>query len=92
MRLQNQIRDLEGQLAGRGGLLKEKETLIIRIKELEGLLARPLFFLLMKENHFFQAQTGLQGRSGFLIFWNTDQKMEGMEAVAQPGIFTTQAC
>eukprot|EP00668_Euglena_longa_P042276 GGOE01055839.1.p1 GENE.GGOE01055839.1~~GGOE01055839.1.p1 ORF type:complete len:519 (-),score=25.31 GGOE01055839.1:370-1755(-) len=40
MRLQNQIRDLEAQLAGRGGLLKEKETLVLRIKELEGLLAQ----------------------------------------------------
>lgn len=40
IRLQNQIRDLEAQLAGRGGLLKEKETLVLRIKELEGQLAQ----------------------------------------------------
>jgi predicted nucleic acid-binding Zn-ribbon protein len=40
IRMQNQIRDLEAQLAGRGGLLKEKETLVLRIKELEGQLAQ----------------------------------------------------
>lgn len=40
IRLQNQIRDLQAQLAGGGALMKEKETLIIKIKELQGLLAQ----------------------------------------------------
>lgn len=40
MRLQQQIRDLEAQLANRGGLLREKETLVLKIKELESLLAQ----------------------------------------------------
>lgn len=40
VRLQNQIRELEAQLASKGGLLREKETLVIRIKELESLLAQ----------------------------------------------------
>lgn len=40
IRLQNQIRDLQAQLAGGAGLMREKEALVMRIKELEGLLAQ----------------------------------------------------
>ena len=38
IRLQNQIRDLQAQLAGGAGLMREKEALVMRIKELEGAL------------------------------------------------------
>eukprot|EP00668_Euglena_longa_P002929 GGOE01003425.1.p1 GENE.GGOE01003425.1~~GGOE01003425.1.p1 ORF type:complete len:308 (-),score=115.10 GGOE01003425.1:536-1405(-) len=38
-RLRDRIRELEAQLANAGGLLKEKEALVLRVKELEGQLA-----------------------------------------------------